>query len=897
MHNPISLYSNSNTKAPSHIDNHHYQEWLNSGVKEEIICKNIKSYHDPVEVDKLLNRNNKSRWKHSDNLVPCWAVSGVDPMTDESTLTGVQVKPDTPQNKEGKILKYLGASSYTPTPLFLDTGIKEYWKGIIDDKTEPVLLGEGAKKAGAALSIGHAMISIPGVSTCRKKGRLHPSLDLFAGFGRVFYLAFDNDVMSKKPVQTALLAMGRELSATGSKVMVVCLPPGELKGVDDFIAARGEEAFNDLVTSALTIEEWHEQIKETWREQLEEIKSNKRSKVARYMEIIKLGWGHELRYNELKTSIELSGQPLDLDQVRLRIALEFDLDVPIQDAQSIIENLAKENSYHPVTDYLDSLARQYPQPDLSILDNLASRYFGTDELLHNLYLRKTLIAAVARVKEPGCKHDEATILVGGQGIGKSTFWEKLFCSDWFTDELGDANEKDELMKLHRFWGLEWAEFETVYKRKDVSSLKKFMTTKIDPIRTPYARSLKEYPRQSVLVGSTNEQEILSDPTGSRRFWIVPVSKRIPTNQLEEERDKIWAAAYALYRSGEKWFLDWEDMALQEELNKDYQTQDPWGETIHNYIVHKSEVTLNDIFHQLSIEPAKQDMTATKRISSILRGFNWERVRKFVDGVWVRIWQEAKLKVGFLGGSRGIVKVEDTFDTSSQPEKNYRKLDLQGDLGGSSDKDVVLDTVYKKEKNYEDRDFSPAQQDLQGFKDFTIPLDPPPNQTFGNFDNATWGVGSNPSPAPTEILCPRTGLPLPKPFEIKVESPLGISTCLVTAQKVRKKDGRTESRFEFEFANGTASRKFASVAKKAEAEEFATKEINARILEALKHPSRRYSVYQIVGTMLEPEVIWVEGCTCTQTPEHPINSFYVFKTPSGDRIQVAGENEFKLETET
>lgn len=837
MHNPISLDSNRTTKAPSHIDNHHYQEWLDSGVNEAITSLNVASVHDSFEVDKILNRNNKSRWQHSDNLVPCWVVSGRNPLTDEPTFLGVQVKPDKPPlDKKGKVQKYFGASNYPSTPLFLNTGVEYFWKRIIDDKTKPIILTEGAKKAGAGLSIGYATISIPGVSTCRKKGRLHPWIESFAGFGRVFYLAFDNDLMSKRQVQTSLLAMARELASTGSKAMVIVLPPGELKGMDDFIAAKGEDAFNDLVQSALTIEEWHEQVKEAWREQLEEIKSTKRSKVARYMEIIKLGWGHEVRYNQLKSQIELSSQTLDLNQIRLRIALEFDVDVPVQDAVSIVENLAKENSYHPVLDYLDGLAQKYPQPDLSLLDSLAFRYFGTDDPMHNLYMRKTLIAAVARVKEPGCKHDLATILVGAQGVGKSTFWEKLFGTDWFTDELGDANEKDELMKLHRFWGLEWSEFETVYKRKGDSSLKKFITSKIDPIRAPYARSFEDHPRQCVLVGSTNEEEILSDPTGSRRFWIIPVNKLVPIDQLEEERDEIWAAAYALYQSGEKWCLSWQESVVQQEMNKDYQNEDPWYETIQKYLCTQGEVTLAEIFHLLGIEAAKQDMGITKRITSVLRQLNWKKVRKFVNGVWVRIWEEVKTKIGFTRESES-----EGLDTARSPSTEETNVDIS--------------------------------------------------------DDESMGEVSSPSPAPEEILCPRTGLPLPPAFEIKLESVLGISTAVVNFVKVRK-DNRIAFTVDLTFANGKTSRKHGSTGRgKSEVIEAIEKEVDARIKDAIKHPSRRYSVYQIVGTMYEPEIVWVEGCICTEVPEHPVNSFYVFTTPSGESIRVAGENEFKLEVGT
>ncbi|MCV3216024.1 AAA family ATPase [Plectonema radiosum NIES-515] len=147
----------------------------------------------------------------------------------------------------------------------------------------------------------------------------------------------------------------------------------------------------------------------------------------------------------------------------------------------------------------------------------------------------------------------------------------------------------------------------------------------------------------------------------------------------------------------------------------------------------------------------------------------------------------------------------------------------------------------------------------------------------------------------ENLCPRTGLPLPQPFEVKVESVLGTSICLVTPQKLRKKDGRMECRFEFEFANGATTKKSWALSKKEQATEIATKEINDRMKDAIKHSSRRYSVYQIVGEMLNPEEIWVEGCQCVEVPEHPVNSWWVFRTPAGDRIQVAGDNEFKLET--
>ena len=529
------------------IELRHHEEWVKSGNIEIIISRNVRSINYPREVDRVLDRNTKRKWKHSNDLVPCWQVSGLDPFTGERTLLGTQVKPDTLIfTKEGKPQKYLGASGYGTYPLFLDNGIEGYWKGIIDDKSQPVIITEGAKKAGAGLSIGYATISIPGVATCKKKGRLHSWINTLTGFGRTFYLCFDNDIAVKRPVQDAMLSIARELCATGSKVMVIELPSGNSKGMDDFIANNGPEEFKELVANAKTIEEWRQVLEEVWRQQ--GVGEERKSKIANYMDIVKVGWGDSLRKNLLKNSIELHEQPLDINKVRLRISLEFDTDVPIGDSQAIVEMLAEENAYSPVCEYLDNLTTQYPDVDTTVLDNLATRFFGSEDPLHNIYMKKTLIAAVARAKLPGCKHDCATILVGKQGYFKSTFWQELYGQDWFCDELGDANERDELMKLHRFWCLEWSEFENVYKRKDVSALKKFMTSRIDAFRAPYERNVKEHPRRCVLVGTTNETEILTDPTGSRRFWIIPVQEAIPVGSVAQERDLLWAVCERPIRS-------------------------------------------------------------------------------------------------------------------------------------------------------------------------------------------------------------------------------------------------------------------------------------------------------------------------------------------------------------
>ncbi len=636
---------------------HHWEEWQLSAVTEKIINRNVRTLTDPREVDKVLNRNTKSRHKHSNHLVPCWMVSGLDPLTGESTLEGVQVKPDvSPVGKDGKLQKYLGAIEYGASPLFLDTGIEGYWQNIRDDKSHPIIITEGAKKAGAGLTINLPTISVPGVSTCRKLGRLHRWLEAFAGFGRTFYLCFDADILQKRPVQLSLIAIARELAATGSKVMVIELPSIELKGMDDFIAARGEAVFKQLMEDAPTIEEWRKAWEDKRKNNTEYDDEERTSKIYRAYKTIKEGWGDNLRLNQLKNIIELDGQKIDLNQLRLYIALEFDMDVQIGDAQAIVEAIASRNAYHPVVEYLDEVSARYGNVDPTILDTLATKYFGTDNPLHNIYLKKMLISAVARARRPGCKVDTALILVGEQGLNKSSFWREMFGRDWFTDELSDGNERDELMKLHQFWGLEIPEIEHLYRRKDISSIKKFMSSSVDAFRAPYAREVKEHPRACVLVGTSNETELLHDPTGNRRFWIIPVVDDVPidVDQLIRERDLIWAAANALYEKGYQWWLSPDESKQHNEISKDYQSVDPWTDIVLAFARNQGETTTNEILRTaLDIEPGRQEMMSAKRVSAILRSNGWEQTRKRTEGIRPHVWIEKNKKSwGKEAGQRG-----------------------------------------------------------------------------------------------------------------------------------------------------------------------------------------------------------------------------------------------------
>jgi predicted P-loop ATPase len=634
------------------INKKHYDEWRESAVSSRIIELNVSTIEDARVIDKILGRNTNRRWKHSTDLVPAWCVSGVDPLTGENTLAGVQIKPDTtPIGKDGKPNKYLNAAGTEASPLFLNVGIEGYWESVIRDITKPIIITEGAKKAGAGLSLGYATISIPGVSSCRKNGRLHHLLELFAQLGRTFYLCFDNDILYKRAVQYGLTGLSAQLAKNGSNILVVKLPQGDAKGMDDFISMHGGEAFEEILKNAVTFKEWKDEISE-----LEADENDKpKSKIARNYEMINEAWGDSLRYNSLKKEIEFNGMPLNAEYLKLMVGLQFPVDISKDDAFTIIEFIARRNTYSPVTEYLDECESKYPNIDTSFLDGLAKQFFGTDDPLHAKYFKNFLVASVARARNPGCWMDCALLLVGKQGIRKSTFWRTLYGDDFFSDDLGDGSDKDERMKMHRFWCLEWSEFETVYKRKDIAQLKAFLARRYETFRTPYDRLPKDYKRACVFAGTTNETEILNDPSGNRRFWIIAVMlDMIPIDDVLKMRDRIWAAANALYKSGYSYRLDTHEEVRREEINEEYEVTHPWTDIMARFISNRDYFTVQEVYKELGIEPVHQNPNNQRQITHILKKLGCEPDRVKVMGKWVRIWREksSHSKNDFSAGSAG-----------------------------------------------------------------------------------------------------------------------------------------------------------------------------------------------------------------------------------------------------
>lgn len=255
--------------------------------------------------------------------------------------------------------------------------------------------------------------------------------------------------------------------------------------------------------------------------------------------------------------------------------------------QEAILKVANENMFHPVRDYIDSLTWD----GVSRLGTLLAQGFGAvgdAEFLADAGT-KFAIGAVARVYDPGCQMDNMLVLTGQQGVGKSTGL-RVLSNGWFADSPLPVGDKDSYMQLGGRLFYEISELDS-FRKAENTRIKAFISSRFDSFRPPFGRHVVERPRQTVLVGTTNEDQFLTDPTGSRRFVPVRVTK-VNIAWLSEFRDAVWAEALVRYRAGEIWHYEGESAQRLANESRPYQQEDPWEQPVLDYLIRRRQATVS-----------------------------------------------------------------------------------------------------------------------------------------------------------------------------------------------------------------------------------------------------------------------------------------------------------------
>jgi predicted P-loop ATPase len=254
------------------------------------------------------------------------------------------------------------------------------------------------------------------------------------------------------------------------------------------------------------------------------------------------------------------------------------------DVRNALNAIAMRQAYHPIRDYLNGLTWD----GVPRLDTLFIYYMGAEDSGYvRAVTRKSLVAAVARVMTPGCKYDYMLVLIGGQGIKKTSLLHMLAVKpEWFSDSLKTFDGQKAQEAVRGKWILEIADMQT-FEKSEINAAKSFITQQSDYYRPAFGEEMKDFPRQCVFFGTSNDFECLRDPTGGRRFWPIVADQQGRQKNLESdlpvELDQIWAEAVVRWAQGEPLYLTPEFEAVAAAHQELHRESHPWEDLIREYL--------------------------------------------------------------------------------------------------------------------------------------------------------------------------------------------------------------------------------------------------------------------------------------------------------------------------
>ncbi len=464
------------------------------------------------------------------------------------------------------------------------------WRGVASNCRVDLLITEGPVKALALASHGFPdAVALGGVDGWHEKD----SRDLLAELaevtwkGRRAIVIFDSDAASNPSVRQAEVALSAKLAALGAEVKVARLPPaddGTKQGVDDLLARKGGKALGPILTAAgpavLPVDV-------PMRRSLFPHRRGGEGDGAPKGTQENLGamldaYGIVLSSDVIRKTphVEGPGAPqvtTGQNQAVLGrlVSLANLNELPTGRLDILADAESFRHARNPVVDWFTS--RETEPAEIGSIDRLAAHAVVSpgQEDVWRPALRKWLIQCCAAadgaarttdLRHPLCgiarpTYQYVLVLQGEQGIKKDAWFAALIpkvLSGFYTaDQDFNPHNKDSVIQATSRWIFGMAEFENIFRRADIGAVRGFLSRTHDDYRTPYARAAESYARRTSFCGTANAVEILSDLTGSRRFWPVSVTALTPPPAAVAEA--AWREAWQAYTKGEPWWPsdEWE----------------------------------------------------------------------------------------------------------------------------------------------------------------------------------------------------------------------------------------------------------------------------------------------------------------------------------------------------
>lgn len=350
----------------------------------------------------------------------------------------------------------------------------------------------------------------------------------------------------------------------------------------------------------------------------------------------------DLRKNSITRNIELNGRPID----------DSDINSIFLDSKAVFKESSKDlvtsilfsnriSTYNPLHEFFEQdlfqpINYKYPNLDLLI------RSVKSDTPNYDMYITRWLLSAVASAY--GIHSPLVLIFCGEkQGTGKTHWFRYLLPKELrylFAESKMDAGKDDEILMCKKWFILD-DEYGGKSKKED-KRLKELTSKEFINVREPYGRVSLDLRRLAVFCGTSNETQLLNDPTGNRR--------QIPLHILDIDHDlynqcekaALWRELYALFQTGAEYTILKEDIAKLNASTEMFKLSTPEDDLINKKLSPSSEtsigewMSLTDLQQYLMLE-TKFNYLNIQRIGSILTQLGFRKERRGPRGQKVMMY--------------------------------------------------------------------------------------------------------------------------------------------------------------------------------------------------------------------------------------------------------------------
>jgi predicted P-loop ATPase len=285
-----------------------------------------------------------------------------------------------------------------------------------------------------------------------------------------------------------------------------------------------------------------------------------------------------------------------------------------------------------------------------------------------IFIAKWLVGMISAVYD---QHSPLMLVLCGkkQNTGKTEFFRRLLPKEirmYYAESKLDAGKDDEILMCMKLMIMD-DEFGGKSKR-ELSRLKELTSKQTFSLREPYGRNNVDLNRLAVLCGTSNEDSILSDPTGNRRIIPINVTAIDHTRYNSIDKVRLIMEAYHLYHEGFQWEMTRDDIALLNTNTTEFESVSMEEELVFKYFKLTEPGDQSDMFTTSDIVTHIDSICHTKlfvhKVGQILAKNDQQRLNFYRNGIRVKGYKLTKLEPE----SVKYVKNEDSQDYNVNIDK-------------------------------------------------------------------------------------------------------------------------------------------------------------------------------------------------------------------------------------